>query len=173
MAAPAFESYGARLQEDLAAIKAELDGLLDRSSILNVNPNRWGSGNFYMDAATWGWGPSDADTYAVQMELLSHYREWFDQFILLFPHPTKELKSRVEKADKFVQRWINHERGDHSIPPSVSQAKVVAAQQLNEFEDLLAIVSEGGDKRLRPPEVGEPQASWPAFPFPPLLCEKS
>lgn len=146
---PPPDSYGVRLQEDLAAIKAELDGLLDRSSILNVDPNRRDSGIFFVGAAQWGWGPSDADTHAMQMELLARYREWFDRFVLLFPHPTKEIKSRIEQADKFVQRWINHEGRDCSIPPSIGQAKGAAAQQFREFEDLLGIVSGSGEKKLR------------------------
>ena len=37
----------------------------------------------------------------------------------------------------------------------------------------LALAGVSGVPSLRPPEVGEPQASWPAFSLSPLLCENS
>ena len=144
------ESYVTRLRTELAGIASDMDALLDRSTIRNVDPNTSDSGIFVVGAAKWGWAPSDAETSSLQMRLLARYRSWLERFRLLFPHPTPDLSARIDKADRFVQRWIERDgKWDHSIPSTIDRAKEAAAEQMATFGGLIDLVTETGDGTLR------------------------
>jgi hypothetical protein len=144
------ESYLSRLRSDLASLKAQLDALLDLSTIEYVNPNTPGSSVFFADAADWGWGSSDEATAAAQMALLGLWVVWFDRFKLLFPHPTPDVTSKMQEADDFIRRWVARDGTfDYLIPQTIEQAKQVAATQLAAFDDLLGIAARAGDDTLR------------------------
>jgi hypothetical protein len=80
-------SYLERLRRELADIRTDMDGLIDRSTIRNVNPNSDDNPVVFIGAADCGWAPRDPDTTAGQMHLSARYSAWFDRFNLLFPHP--------------------------------------------------------------------------------------
>ena len=145
-----YEPYLSRLQADLATVKSHLDALLDMSGIRYVNPNRPGSGVWFVTASDWGWDLSDEATSAAQMALLERYSAWFDRFMLLFPHPTPEVSSKIKEADEFIQRWITRDKAfDHSIPRTIEGAKKVATTRLTVFDELLGIAARAGDNILR------------------------
>jgi hypothetical protein len=84
------------------------------------------------------------------MALLGSYSAWFDRFILLFPHPTPDVSSKIGEADGFIRQWITRDRAfDHSIPRTIEEAKQVAATRLAAFDELLSIAARAGDKTLR------------------------
>ncbi len=142
---PALEPYASRLRADLAALKAELDGLLDRSTIQAVNADP-----MLITASNWRWGRSDSALTAARMSLLSRYISWFDRFRLLFPEPTRDISSKTSDAEEFVQRWLSRDKAfDHSIPQTIEQAKQKAARELAVLDDLIEIAAEAGDKTLR------------------------
>lgn len=141
----AFEPYLSRLRTDLAGIKADLNALLDISTIQYVNVD-----SMFITASKWRWGPSDAAASAARMSLLGRYISWFDRFLLLFLHPTPDISSKTKKADDFVRRWVTREGAfDHSIPRTIEEAKQVAATRLAVLDELLNIAAHGEDQTLR------------------------
>jgi rRNA-processing protein FCF1 len=144
------DPYVSRLQADLAGFKGKLDALLDISTIRYVNPNRPGGDVFFVGASDWGWGPSDEVTSAAQMILMEQYAAWFERFMLLFPHPTSDIRTKIDRADDFVRHWVARDKGfDHTIPRTIPEAKNVAARHLAAFNELLGIAAHRGDKALR------------------------
>lgn len=138
------------LRVELRDIHVGLDALIDASSIQYVNPNDVGGGMVFLDAADWGWAPSDPDLSAGQMHLLGRYRAWFDRFRLLFSHPTPEVASTIEAVDNFMRRWIERpDTWDHSIPESLDAAKEVAAREVARLDGLLDIAARSGTDALR------------------------
>jgi rRNA-processing protein FCF1 len=143
-------SYLERLQAELDGIRTELHELLDRSSIVNVNPNSPDSDFVFVTAADWGWAPSDAETSAAQVRLLGRYTRWFERFQLLFDHPTPEMTSRLTTADEFVRRWVSRpDAWDHSIPRTIEAAHERADKELRAFDDLLEVASRAGSSVLK------------------------
>jgi hypothetical protein len=61
---PALEPYASRLRADLAVLEAELDGLLDQSTIQAVNADP-----MFITASNWRWGRSDSALTAARMSL--------------------------------------------------------------------------------------------------------
>jgi hypothetical protein len=144
------QSYLSRLRADLEALMAALDALLDGSAIKYVNPNRAGDGILFVGAADWGWDASDKQTTAAQMELIGRYSGWFERFRLLFPHPTPAVKRKITGTDKFFRRWVERHGGsDHSIPPTIDEAKTIAAGRLAVFGELLDLAAHRGDTMIR------------------------
>lgn len=143
-------SYLDRVRVELAEIADELQSLLDRSTIRNVDPNTDDSPLVFIGAADWGWGPSDADMTAVQMRLGSRYQSWFDRFTLLFPHPTPDVATKILEGDEFVRRWISRpDAWDHSIPRTIDLAKSRADTELAVFDVLLEIAARSSTDALR------------------------
>jgi rRNA maturation endonuclease Nob1 len=147
---PSVASYLDRLRAELADIRAEMDALLDASTIRNVNPNTSDSAVVFVGAADWGWGPSDPALSVSQMRLAARYHAWFDRFGLLFTHPTPDVASDIKEVDEFVRRWTERPgTWDHSIPRTIDAAKQVAAKQFETFDRLLDIASRAGSDTLR------------------------
>lgn len=144
------EPYLDRVRRDLAALGADLQDLIDISTIKYLNANPPGSDLFFVGASDYGWGPGDDAVTAARMALLAKYSDWYDRFLLLFPNPTPEVVSKIEKADSFVRQWVGREAAfDHSVPSTIEQAKKVAAERLAAFDNLLDIAGRAGDKTLR------------------------
>jgi rRNA-processing protein FCF1 len=100
--------------------------------------------------ADWGWSPSDEATVAAQMELLGRYSAWFNRFLLLFPHPTPDVQSKIKEVDDFIRRWVARDGTfDHSIPQTIQEAKAVAERRLAAFEELIGLAARQGDTALR------------------------
>lgn len=143
-------SYLQRLRDELAAIRADMDVLLEASDIRYVNPNRPDSSVIFVSAADWGWAASEPETAAMQMALLARYRAWFDRLRLLFPHPTPAVERKIKDADKFVRRWTTRpDSYDHSIPRTVPEAKARSAKEFAAFDELLDLVARTGSDELR------------------------
>jgi rRNA-processing protein FCF1 len=117
-------TYAENLLAELDDIAASYAEILAASTIKYVNPNRRGSGVFFVGAADWGWGDSDDQIEAARMELLGRFREWTPRFGLLFPHPTPDVAKRLDKATKHLRRWlIRDNRSDHTIPGTIDAAQ--------------------------------------------------
>lgn len=139
------EPYVSRLRADLAEIKAALNSLLDVSTIQAVNADP-----MFITASRWRWGPSDAAVSAAQMSLLGTYSSWFDRFLLVFPHPTPAISSKIKRVDEFIRLWMIRGRAfDHSIPQTIEEAKELAATRLAVLDELLDVAAQSGDKSLR------------------------
>ncbi|MFG2698852.1 PIN domain-containing protein [Kitasatospora sp. NPDC048407] len=107
-----------------------------------MNPNRSGSGVFFVGAADWGWGPSTPDVERQRMSLLGRLRDWEPRFRLLFPHPTPETAKKLDRSLKLLQNWLvrSGKTTDHSVPQYIPQAvdKLRAAvAQLRNLTELL------------------------------------
>jgi len=84
------------------------------------------------------------------MSLLSRYISWFDRFRLFFPKPTRDISSKTNHAEEYVQRWLSRDKAfDHSIPQTIEQAKQKAAREPAVLDDLIEIAAEARDKTLR------------------------
>lgn len=144
-------AYVARLHAELAAIRDDMDDLLDHSTIRNVNPNTPDSPVFFVDAADWGWSKSDAATSAMQMRLLARYSSWFNRFRLLFPHATPDIDEKIATADDFVRRWTARpNQWDHSVPPTIGQAKQRAGGRVRRFRAAAGRRRQDGRRRRTP-----------------------
>lgn len=127
-----------------------MGGLIDRSTIRNVNPNTDDSPVVFIGAADWGWAPSDADTTAAQMRLSARYSAWFDRFKLLFPHPTPDVAAKIKDVDEFVRRWTARpDAWDYTVPSTIELAKQRAAAEFTTFDQLLEIAAKSGSDTLR------------------------
>ena len=142
--------YLQRLRLELAEIRGDLDDLIERSVIVNVNPNTDDSPVVVLGAADWGWAPSDADMTASQMRLSSRYSSWFDRFKLLFPHPTPDVAAKIRDVDEFVRRWTTRpDAWDHTVPPTIEVARQRAAAEFTTLDQLLEIAAKSGTDTLR------------------------
>lgn len=120
MSSRAPEPYASRLRADLAGLKAELDGLLDQSTIQAVNADP-----MFITASNWRWGRSDSALTARRMSLLSRYISWLDRFRLLFPEPTRDISSKTNHAEEFVQRWLSRDKAlDHGSAAHFNRHRV-------------------------------------------------
>ena len=148
--APPPTSYLERLRSELGGIRTDMEALIDASTIRYVNPNDGDSDVFFVGAADWGWGPSDPDVSASQMQLLKRYHAWFERFRLLFSHPTPDVASTIQGVDEFMRRWIERpDTFDHTIPGSLDAAKPVASQEFTKLDSLLDVAAKSGTDTLR------------------------
>jgi len=140
--------YVARVRADVAALKEQLDALLDVSTIRYVNPNTPGSG-FSSSQPPTGLG-AERRGGCGRLDLLRRYSAWFERFLPLFPHPIPDVQRKITAADKFIRRWVARDGTfDHSIPRTIEQAKAVAAECLAVFDQLISLASRQGDASLR------------------------
>jgi len=137
-----------RLARDLADIERQLQALLDISAIRYINPNRGDSGVWVVGASDYGWAPSDDAQQLARMKLTRDYEAWYSRFRTLFGGITPELKKSIGKADEFTRHWITRSGGyDHTIPRTITEAKVVAVKRmapLREGLELLGLQGGGG-----------------------------
>lgn len=142
--------YLDRLRIELAGIRSDMDALLENSTIRSVNPNTGDSSVFFVGAADWGWGTSDANVTAMQMHFVARYSAWFDRFRLLLPHPTADVETKISHVDEFLRRWASRpDAWDHSIPPTIDLAKALAAKEFTVFDGLLDVAGKSGSDELR------------------------
>ncbi|TNB71598.1 hypothetical protein FHJ30_12995 [Arthrobacter sp. BB-1] len=135
-------SYAERLASELNQIEHKLLDVVRESTVINTDPNRYGSGISFIGYARWGWGPSDAAHEAVRMRLMPQLNDWFDRFGLLFPHPTPRVKKELESARSLLEGWLVRDRGsnDHSVPPSLDAAEKAAQAKLSDLRELLELL---------------------------------
>ena len=146
---PSYTTYATRLGQELEDVRVGFLALLDCSTIINVDPNRRGSGIIFIGAAKWGWAPSDGALTVARMDLLDQYQRWYERYRLLFRTPTPDVRKKLERSDKFVRDWLDRPGRDHSIPSSIEVAKKLALKHLLVFEEHLMLMASRGDGRYR------------------------
>lgn len=116
-------SYTDTLLGELDDIHTAYTEILDRSNIVNIDPNRHNDGDFaFIGYAQWGWAASPAALEVARMSLLQRVREWEPRFRLLFPHPTPTVKKRLDKHIDRMKRWLIRKDREHGVPSTVSKA---------------------------------------------------
>lgn len=108
------------LSQELAGIEADFVALLEASEILNVDPNVPG-GVLFIGAAQWGWASNEA-LQARRMDLLGRVRDFRPRFQLMFPNPTPEIRKRHNRAFSQLEKWLEREHGDRSVPSDIPTA---------------------------------------------------
>ncbi|WP_370964728.1 PIN domain-containing protein [Amycolatopsis sp. cg9] len=119
---PAPEPYARRLLTELTDIHAAFAEILSASEIINVDPNRPGSGVLFIGHPTWGWAPSPDVLEADRMSLLRRVRDWEPRFRLLFPHPTPIVRERLDSNFQLLESWLVRTSGAHDVPPTLNEA---------------------------------------------------
>jgi rRNA maturation endonuclease Nob1 len=143
-----WRSHCRQLARDLDEIAALMMELLDCSKIQNIDPNRGQSEVFFVGAATWGWQKSDDIQTRLQMQGLERYGDWFASFSLLFQHPTRDVRERIETADRSLRKWFERGQNDTTVPRTIDEAKDQARAWFGTFRRLLEIQCAGDDGNL-------------------------
>lgn len=120
-------SLAERLLLSLAAIVAEMDELLDISTIDHV-PDRAQrmadtSGVMVLSLSDSLWGPSDDRQRNLQRALLERWTPWLEQMQLLFSEDTGPRRKELTKASNAVAAWIERTGRGLALPPTIAQAK--------------------------------------------------
>jgi len=142
-------SFRLRLSADLDKLEAQMDALLDASTIRYVNPNTPDSWYVVIGAADWGWGPSDDAQSHMRMDLSANYEEWMSRFATLLRRATPEISKKVKQADAATRKWLARNRSDTSIPQTIIEAKVVASRRFGVLREALRVLGEQGDMGLQ------------------------
>jgi len=135
-------SYLSRMLAELDQIEQDYAGVIKRSTIHNIDPNRGsrGSGMVFIGYATRGWGPSDAALEADRMDLLRRVRDWGPRYRLLFPHPVPTVSARLDASLELLEAWGVRENGDHSVPESPERAAAMLASTVQDLRGLAALL---------------------------------
>ncbi|MGH2953007.1 MAG: PIN domain-containing protein [Solirubrobacterales bacterium] len=134
------------MREELDQLALDFQGLLDASTIRNVDPNRGRpSGVAFLGFAKFGWGASDETQDQLRQELLRRYERWLERFRLLFRDATQDVAKDLEGVDGFVRRWIERESNDHSVPSTIEAAKARAEEEFRTFARLLDLAARPGN----------------------------
>ncbi|WP_206025364.1 PIN domain-containing protein [Micromonospora zingiberis] len=131
-------TYVERLLADLDVIHDEYGQILERSAIVNVDPNRHGGGIF-VGYARWGWVKSDAALETSRMALLRKVRDWEPRFRLLFPHATPTVAERLDRAIGRFERWLVREP-DTTVPATVDKAAEMLAADVADLRALAGLL---------------------------------
>ena len=143
MSTRTWATFAEQLTLDLASIEKRFGGVLSRSSIINVDPNRGSSGGFaFIGFAEWDWSPDD-ELIAERTSLLRAYDEWYHRFRILHRGALPEVLQRIADADQLIRRWLEREGGDHSVPSTVERAAQIVDATFAELRGLVAMVSPG------------------------------
>jgi hypothetical protein len=142
--ARAWRPFAARLADELSALLDDVDALLDRSEIRNVDPNRrdgWGndSGVAFIGFAQWGWAKGDDDLVRRRLDLIPRWERWQSLFDLLFRDPPHDVRERISTGRKLIDSWIRRPGGDHSIPSTIPAAKARLRERTAGLLELLAM----------------------------------
>lgn len=142
--------YTESLMAELDVIADAFEGILDRSSIENIDPNRGGGGDvMFLGFPTHGWEASDNELEAMRMALLTQVRDWAQRFQLLFPSPTAQVKKRHDDAIALLENWLDRgKKGRHSVPGTVAAAKAELAATVGTLRDARELLP-GDDFRQR------------------------
>ncbi|MBX7265610.1 hypothetical protein KIF24_05840 [Micromonospora sp. Llam7] len=132
-------TYAERLLADLDVIHVGYGDVLERSAIVNVDPNRRGGDIVFVGAARWGWAKSDAALEASRMALLRQVRDWEPRFRLLFPHPTPTVAKRLDRAIGRLERWLVRKR-DTTVPATVGKAAELLAADVADMRALAGLL---------------------------------
>lgn len=133
-------SYLSKMLAELDQIEVDYAGVLRRSTILNIDPNRHGGGIMFLGYTVYAWGPSDAALEVASMDLLRRVRDWGPRYRLLFPHPVKTVSLRLDADLGLLEAWVLREGKDHSVPESVEQAVAALGASVEDLRGLSALL---------------------------------
>jgi hypothetical protein len=154
---PRWRSYCERLVVDLEAVEALMMELLDASTIVHSDPNRYAHSGVAVIAPTTRWGRSDEKQTRLQMRGTAAYDEWFIRFRLLFRSPTPRLRDSMKEADKFVRAWFERGGSDWGVPSEMSAAKEKAQGKFEELRSILRLAC--GEEEQGPAIVAVPDTN--------------
>lgn len=133
-ASAALPSYLSRLLTELDQLEQDYTDVLQRSTVLNIDPNRYGgAGVSFLGFAKYAWGPSDAELEAARMDLLRRVRDWGPRYRLLFPHPVKTVSARLDASLGRLEAWLLRDGKDKSVPASSELAVAVLAASVEDL----------------------------------------
>lgn len=134
---PSPPTYLSRLLTELADFETTYLDIVSRSQIVNIDPNRAGSGAIiYIGAAKWGWVKSDVELEAARMRALRQLRSWSPRYRLLFPHPTPHVTKRLDAGLGRLERWLERDGRDKSVPSTTAIAGQKVATTIAELRSL-------------------------------------
>lgn len=141
-AGAARSSYLSKMLTELDRLEQDYVDVLNRSTILNIDPNRGGGGVAFFGVAKYGWGASDPALESSRMELLRRLRDWGPRYRLLFPHPVKTVSTRLDGSLERMEAWLLRESRDKSVPATTDRAVaalVASVEDLRRLSDLLPV----------------------------------
>jgi hypothetical protein len=132
-----------RLLDGLRAIVALDDDFLDLSEIDHV-PRRAlrmaeQTGVMAVSMPDSQWKPVDSSQAKVQRELLRRWTEWKELALLVLAADSSRSHKRFTKTANQVTKWLDRSRWDHSVPPTISEAKEVFRRHVAPLHDALAL----------------------------------
>lgn len=133
-------SYLSKMLAELDQIESDYVDILRRSTILNIDPNRNGSGMMFFGFPSYAWGPSDAPLEAASMDLLRRVRDWGPRYRLLFPHPVKTVSARLDANLGRLETWAVREGKDHLVPETIEQAVAALSVSVENLRGLSALL---------------------------------
>jgi rRNA-processing protein FCF1 len=127
----AVTSYRDRLLGELDVLAERYEEVLDASQI---GAHNWDSG--FIGFPHFYWIDSTPELQTKRMDLLRQVKDVEPRNRLLFPHPTPEVRGVLKDSFGLLRRWAKRGSGDHSIPSSIDQAKIIAAKALSDLKTL-------------------------------------
>jgi hypothetical protein len=152
----AMDSIAERLSKQLETIVNTMDELLDASTITddrarNQQMRREAVFAFFPD---YSWGDLDDDQRRLQRELLELWTPWSEQVRLLFSGDTTGTQDAIAEAETRVATWIQRDDGrDHTIPPSIPEAKHKFRELVQPFLQLLRSMSDTAGEVIAVPDT--------------------
>jgi len=133
---PPLDSYRVRLLSELDLLASRYVDVLDVSSI---GAHNWDQG--FIGFPHFFWVESSPDVQVRRMQMLAEVKDLETRIRLLFPHATPEVRRVLKESFGLLRRWVKRGTGDHSIPRSIEEAKVIA---LKSIEDVKGLPTTGG-----------------------------
>lgn len=129
-------SYLSGMLGELDLLERDYVDVLDRSLVVNIDPNRHSNGIAWLGYACWAWGSSDAELEASRMDLLGRLRDWGPRYQLLFPHPVTSVSTRLDESLDLLDRWLVRKGQDTTVPGSTAAATVKVQQAAVSLREL-------------------------------------
>jgi len=138
-------SFASRLRQQLQFIEDQMMKLLDISTIKEFrnDPNS----PIILIGAPYYWGETDESQRRLQMQLKNTYLTWFEYFLFLFSNATEEIQLQIEETNRLVTNWIE-KRSDHSIPPTIQEAKLKFREKIRFFYELIQMIENPNNSEL-------------------------
>lgn len=128
---PPLDSYRVRLLSELDQLASRYVEVLDVSSI---GAHNWDQG--FIGFPHFYWVESSPDVQVRRMQMLAEVKDLETRIRLLFPHATPEVRKVLKESFGLLRRWAKRGTGDHSIPRSIEEAKVIALKSIEDVKGL-------------------------------------
>ena len=140
---PPLDSYRVRLLSELDLLASRYVDVLDVSSI---GAHNWDQG--FIGFPHFFWVESSPDVQVRRMQMLAEVKDLETRIRLLFPHATPEVRRVLKESFGLLRRWVKRGTGDHSIPRSIEEAKVIALKSIEDVKGLADLLP-ADDWRVR------------------------